>query len=135
MTNRNYRFIVTGGGTGGHIFPAVAIADALRRRYSSCEILFVGAEGRMEMERVPRAGYPIKAIPVAGLDRRHLLRNFGVLAKLLKAIRLAKRYTLDFQPDLVIGVGVCFCPDCAKCTEAWYSDFATRAKWICGCGK
>lgn len=105
MTNRNYRFIVTGGGTGGHIFPAVAIADALRRRYSSCEILFVGAEGRMEMERVPRAGYPIKAIPVAGLDRRHLLRNFGVLAKLLKAIRLAKRYTLDFQPDLVIGVG------------------------------
>lgn len=105
MTNRNYRFIVTGGGTGGHIFPAVAIADALRRRYSSCEILFVGAEGRMEMERVPRAGYPIKAIPVAGLDRRHLLRNFGVLAKLLKAIRLAKQYTLDFQPDLVIGVG------------------------------
>lgn len=97
--------MITGGGTGGHIFPAVAVADALRRRYATCEILFVGAEGRMEMERVPKAGYDIKALPVVGLDRRHLLRNFRVVQKFFKAIKLAKRYTVDFQPDLVVGVG------------------------------
>ncbi len=99
------RFMITGGGTGGHIFPAIAIADALKRRFNNCEILFVGAEGRMEMERVPQAGYPIKAIPISGLDRKNLLRNIGVIIKFIKGIKLAKRYIQDFEPDVVIGVG------------------------------
>lgn len=105
MESRELKFIITGGGTGGHIFPAIAIADALKRRFPSSKILFIGAEGRMEMERVPKAGYPIKALPVLGLDRKHLLRNFKVIFKFFKAIKLAKRYTFDFAPHFVIGVG------------------------------
>jgi len=74
---RKPRILISGGGTGGHIFPAVAIANALRRRCGA-EILFVGAEDRMEMEKVPAAGYPIKGLPVAGLDRKNLLRTSGL---------------------------------------------------------
>ena len=77
------RIIISGGGTGGHIFPAVSIANALRQLRPDADILFVGAEGRMEMQRVPEAGYTIKGLPVAGFDRRRLWRNIGVLIKLM----------------------------------------------------
>lgn len=102
---RTLRVIVSGGGTGGHIFPAVSIADALKRRDAMTDILFVGAEGRMEMEKVPAAGYEIIGLPVAGFDRKHLWRNFSVLKKLNKSMRLAKRVIEMFQPDIVVGVG------------------------------
>lgn len=98
------KILISGGGTGGHIFPALSIADACRRRFDA-DILFVGAEGRMEMERVPAAGYPIKALPVAGFNRKNLLKNFSVLLKLRKSMRLAKQIIRDFQPDIAIGVG------------------------------
>lgn len=96
---------MSGGGTGGHIFPAIAIANALRAARPDCEILFVGAQGRMEMERVPAAGYKIVGLPVAGFDRRHLWRNIGVLLKLRKSLALARKIVRDFKPDIVIGVG------------------------------
>lgn len=99
------RVLISGGGTGGHIFPALAIANALRRRDPSVEILFAGAEGRMEMERVPAAGYEIKGLPVAGFDRKRLWRNFGVLLKLRRSMRLAKKILADFKPDACVGVG------------------------------
>lgn len=102
--NRRPRILVSGGGTGGHIFPALSIANALRRRLNA-EILFVGAENRMEMEKVPAAGYEIKGLPVAGFDRRHLLRNIGVLLKLRKSLGMARRIVRDFKPDIAIGVG------------------------------
>ncbi len=97
------RVLISGGGTGGHIFPAVSIANALRRRFPDVEILFVGAEGRMEMERVPAAGYKIVGLPVAGFDRKRLWRNFGVLIKLWKSMRRAKKILADFRPDIEIG--------------------------------
>ncbi len=103
--NRPLRILISGGGTGGHIFPAIAIANALRRRYPDSAILFVGAEGRMEMQRVPEAGYEIKALPVAGFDRRRPWRNIGVLMKLWRSMRLAKKIVADFRPDIAIGVG------------------------------
>ena len=97
--------LVSGGGTGGHIFPALSIATEVRRRYPDARILFVGAEGRMEMEKVPAAGYNIIGLPVSGFDRKHLLRNFKVMARLLKSMRLAKSILKDFKPDIAIGVG------------------------------
>lgn len=99
------RIIVSGGGTGGHIFPAVSIANALKARYPSVEILFVGAEGRMEMKRVPAAGYPIKALPICGFDRKHLWKNIAVLFKILKSRRMARRIIRDFKPMAAVGVG------------------------------
>lgn len=99
------KILVSGGGTGGHIFPALAIANAVRRRHPDAEVLFVGAEGRMEMERVPAAGYEIVGLPVAGFDRRRLWRNFGVLLKLWRSMRKAKKILKDFNPDIAIGVG------------------------------
>ena len=81
----NLRIIISGGGTGGHIFPAVSIANAIKEQHPEAEILFVGAEGRMEMHRVPAAGYPIKGLPVAGFDRKNLLKNISVLYKLAKS--------------------------------------------------
>ena len=99
------RIIISGGGTGGHIFPAISIAQAIRAQYPECEILFVGAEGKMEMTRVPQAGFNIKALPVRGLDRKHLWRNISVLRKLLKSLKMAKRIILDFKPQAVVGVG------------------------------
>ncbi|MBD5317095.1 MAG: undecaprenyldiphospho-muramoylpentapeptide beta-N-acetylglucosaminyltransferase [Bacteroides sp.] len=104
-SSRPLRILVSGGGTGGHIFPAVSIANALRRRDPSTEILFVGAEGRMEMERVPREGYKIVGLPVAGFDRKRLWRNVGVLIKLWKSMRLARKVLRNFGPDLAVGVG------------------------------
>ena len=99
------RIIVSGGGTGGHIFPAISIANAIRELRPEADILFVGAEGRMEMQRVPDAGYRIIGLPVAGFDRKHLWRNVAVLAKLLKSQRLARRIVREFRPQVAIGVG------------------------------
>lgn len=104
MKKRKPRILISGGGTGGHIFPALSIANALKRRLDA-EILFVGAENRMEMERVPAAGYNIKGLPVAGFDRRHLLRNISVLMKLRKSLSMAKGIVKDFRPDIAVGVG------------------------------
>ncbi|MDE7408008.1 MAG: UDP-N-acetylglucosamine--N-acetylmuramyl-(pentapeptide) pyrophosphoryl-undecaprenol N-acetylglucosamine transferase, partial [Muribaculaceae bacterium] len=97
--------LISGGGTGGHIFPALSIANALRRRDPSCRILFVGADGRMEMERVPAAGYDIIGLPVSGFDRKHLWRNIKVLYRLFKSMRLARKTLRQFHPDVVVGVG------------------------------
>lgn len=103
--NENLRIIISGGGTGGHIFPAVSIANAIKELRPDTEILFVGAEGRMEMHRVPAAGYPIKGLPVAGFDRKNLLKNIPVLIKLFKSQRLARKIVKEFQPHAAVGVG------------------------------
>ncbi len=101
----SYRFIISGGGTGGHIFPAISIANALKERYPNAEFLFVGALGRMEMERVPKAGYKIVGLPVRGFDRKNMLKNVKVLFDLFKSTRKAKKIIKDFKPDVAIGVG------------------------------
>lgn len=105
MTKRNPKFLISGGGTGGHIFPALSIANALKQRYPGAEILFVGADNRMEMEKVPAAGYDIKGLPVAGFDRRNLLKNFSVLRRLWQSLSMARKIVKDFKPDIAIGVG------------------------------
>ena len=102
---KNLKIIVSGGGTGGHIFPALSIAKALQRRVPGCEILFVGAEGRMEMEKVPKAGFEIVGLPVAGFDRKRLWRNFAVLLKLRRSLKKANAVIRDFNPDVAVGVG------------------------------
>lgn len=99
------RVVISGGGTGGHIFPAIAIADALKAVNPDTEILFIGAEGRMEMERVPRAGYPIEGLPVRGFDRKRLWRNFSVLCSLIKSRYGARDILSRFHPNVVVGVG------------------------------
>lgn len=101
----NIRVIISGGGTGGHIFPAVSIANAIKELHPNAKILFVGAEGRMEMHRVPAAGYPIKGLPVAGFDRKNLLKNIPVLIKLFKSQQLARKIVKDFRPHVAVGVG------------------------------
>ena len=101
----NLRIIISGGGTGGHIFPAVSIANAIKEQLPDTEILFVGAEGRMEMHRVPAAGYQIKGLPVAGFDRKNLLKNIPVLIKLFKSQRMARKIVKDFRPHAAVGVG------------------------------
>lgn len=99
------RIIISGGGTGGHIFPAVSIANALKEQHPDAQILFVGAEGRMEMQRVPAAGYEIKGLPVSGFDRKHLLKNFAVLYKLAKSQIKAYNIIKKFKPHAAVGVG------------------------------
>ena len=101
----NLRIIISGGGTGGHIFPAVSIANAIKEQHPEAEILFVGAEGRMEMQRVPAAGYPIKGLPVAGFDRKNLLKNFSVLIKLFRSQLKARQIIKEFKPHAAVGVG------------------------------
>lgn len=99
------RVIISGGGTGGHIFPAISIANAIKAKQPDASILFVGAEGRMEMQRVPAAGYEIIGLPVAGFDRKNLLRNVSVLAKLLRSQVKARTIVKTFRPDVAVGVG------------------------------
>lgn len=104
MSQKRYHILISGGGTGGHIFPALSIANALKRRLDA-DILFVGADNRMEMERVPAAGYQIVGLPVAGFNRHNLLKNFSVLLKLRKSMVMARKIVDDFKPDIAIGVG------------------------------
>lgn len=99
------RILISGGGTGGHIFPALSIAAALKRRNPDAKILFVGALGRMEMERVPAAGFEIVGLPVAGFDRKRLWRNVSVLFKLWKSMSKARKIVRNFKPQIAIGVG------------------------------
>jgi len=103
--NGKLRVIISGGGTGGHIFPAVSIANEIRAKRPDAQILFVGAEGRMEMQRVPAAGYRIEGLPIAGFDRRNLFKNIPVLFKIMKCRSLARKIIKDFRPDVAVGVG------------------------------
>lgn len=105
MEYRRLRVIISGGGTGGHIFPALSIADKLKELNPETEILFVGAQGRMEMEKVPAAGYEIIGLPVAGLQRKLTLSNLSLPFKVLKSIRMAKKLIREFSPDIAVGVG------------------------------
>ena len=105
MTYGRLKVIISGGGTGGHIFPALSIANKLKELNPETEILFVGAEGRMEMEKVPAAGYEIIGLPVSGLQRKLTLSNLALPFKVLKSIRMAKKVIRGFKPDIVIGVG------------------------------
>ena len=105
MTYRKIRAIISGGGTGGHIFPALSIAGKLKELNPETEILFVGADGRMEMEKVPAAGYKIVGLPVAGLQRKLTLSNFALPFKVIKSVSMAKKVIREFRPDIAIGVG------------------------------
>ena len=102
---KEYRIIISGGGTGGHIFPALSIADAIKAKHPEAKILFVGADNRMEMQRVPDAGYDIVGLPIAGFDRKNLLKNFKVLWKIFKSQRMARKIIKDFAPQAAVGVG------------------------------
>ena len=102
---RKIRAIISGGGTGGHIFPALSIANKLKELNPETEILFVGADGRMEMEKVPAAGYRIIGLPVAGLQRKLTMSNFALPFKVIKSVSMAKRVIKEFKPDIAIGVG------------------------------
>ncbi len=99
------KVIISGGGTGGHIFPAIAIANEIKAQYPQAEILFVGAEGKMEMEKVPQAGYPIVGLPIVGLQRKFTTKNLLLPFKLVKSMWKARATIKRFKPDVVIGVG------------------------------
>ncbi|HET8860516.1 undecaprenyldiphospho-muramoylpentapeptide beta-N-acetylglucosaminyltransferase [Marivirga sp.] len=103
--HKPYRFILSGGGTGGHIFPALAIADEIKKQLPNAEILFVGAEGKMEMQKVPEAGYKIFGLPMAGIQRSLTLKNLSFPFKLMNSLKQAKKIVKNFKPDAVIGVG------------------------------
>lgn len=105
MSDMSKRVIIAGGGTGGHIFPAIAIANALRKKDESVEILFVGAKGKMEMEKVPQAGYKIEGLDIAGFNRSSLIKNIGLPFKLVKSFLQVRKIVKRFRPDAVIGVG------------------------------
>ena len=102
---KELRVIISGGGTGGHIFPAVSIANAIKAQRPDAKILFVGAIGRMEMQRVPAAGYEIKGLPICGFDRKNLLKNIKVLYMIWKSQRMAKQVIREFKPQVAVGVG------------------------------
>ena len=99
------KVLISGGGTGGHIFPAISIANAIKAKIPDADILFVGAENRMEMEKVPAAGYNIIGLPVCGFDRKNVLKNCKVVVKLLQSINKARKTVKRFQPDIAVGVG------------------------------
>ena len=105
MEKKKLKIIVSGGGTGGHIFPAISIANALKEIQPEVDILFVGAEGKMEMEKVPAAGYKIVGLPVAGFQRTLSVKTFTFFFKLYKSMRRAKQVLKDFKPDALVGVG------------------------------
>src|SRR5215475_11705569 len=102
---RRYKIIIAGGGTGGHIFPAIAIANALKQQQPDVELLFVGAKGKMEMERVPQAGYKIIGIDIAGFNRSSLIKNIGLPFKLIKSFLQVRKIIKQFKPKAVVGVG------------------------------
>jgi UDP-N-acetylglucosamine--N-acetylmuramyl-(pentapeptide) pyrophosphoryl-undecaprenol N-acetylglucosamine transferase len=103
--NKKLKVLLSGGGTGGHIFPAIAIADEIRKRFPDAEFLFIGANGKMEMEKVPQAGYTIEGIDIAGIDRGNLLSNLGLPFKILKSLSRSKKIIKDFAPDFAVGTG------------------------------
>lgn len=105
MNSKQPRIIISGGGTGGHIFPAIAIADALKKRFPQADILFIGAKNRMEMDRVPKAGYPIEGLWISGFKRELSLDNLSFPFKLLSSMINAKKIIKKFKPDVVVGVG------------------------------
>ena len=105
MIDDKLRVVISGGGTGGHIFPAVSIANAIKSKHPEAEILFVGAEGRMEMTRVPEAGYEIVGLPICGFNRQNLLKNITLPYKMWKSDRMVKRVLRDFKPLVAVGVG------------------------------
>ena len=104
-SSRSLRVMISGGGTGGHIFPAIAIANALKERIKNIEILFVGADGKMEMEKVPAAGYKIVGLPIRGFQRTNMLRNIGLPFRLMQSWLKARKVVKQFKPDVVVGVG------------------------------
>ena len=99
------RVIISGGGTGGHVFPAIAIADEIKKNNPAAEILFVGANGKLEMEKVPKAGYPIKGLDIAGFHRKLTIKNLMFPVKLMRSMMKARRIVKDFNPDVAVGVG------------------------------
>ena len=99
------RVLLSGGGTGGHIFPAIAIADEIKKRFPDAEFLFIGANGKMEMEKVPQAGYKIEGIDIAGINRGNILSNLGLPFKILKSLSKAKKIIKNFAPDFAVGTG------------------------------
>ncbi|WP_262150036.1 undecaprenyldiphospho-muramoylpentapeptide beta-N-acetylglucosaminyltransferase [Chryseobacterium foetidum] len=101
----DFRILMSGGGTGGHIFPAIAIADEIKRRFPDAEFLFIGANGKMEMEKVPQAGYKIQGLNIAGFDRGNLLKNIGLPFKLISSLIKAKKIIKEFKPDFAVGTG------------------------------
>lgn len=103
--NKKLKVLLSGGGTGGHIFPAIAIADEIRKRFPDAEFLFIGANGKMEMEKVPQAGYKIEGIDITGIDRGNLLSNLGLPFKILKSLSRSKKIIKDFAPDFAVGTG------------------------------
>lgn len=105
LSKTSPKIIISGGGTGGHIYPAIAIADEIKRRLPEAQILFVGALGKMEMEKVPKAGYEIKGLPISGFDRGNWMSNFKFPFKLIKSLTLAGKILKEFKPDVAIGTG------------------------------
>lgn len=103
--SKSIRVLLSGGGTGGHIFPAIAIADEIRKRFPDAEFLFIGANGKMEMEKVPQAGYKIEGIDIAGINRGNLLSNLGLPFKILKSLSKSKKIIKSFAPDFAVGTG------------------------------
>jgi UDP-N-acetylglucosamine--N-acetylmuramyl-(pentapeptide) pyrophosphoryl-undecaprenol N-acetylglucosamine transferase len=103
--NKKLKIVLSGGGTGGHIFPAIAIADEIKKRFPDAEFLFIGANGKMEMEKVPQAGYKIEGIDIAGIDRGNMLSNLGLPFKILKSLSKSKRIIKNFAPDFAVGTG------------------------------
>src|SRR6185295_3097311 len=105
MSRQQRKVIISGGGTGGHIFPAIAIANALKRMDDAMEILFIGALGRMEMEKIPKAGYRIEGLPIAGMQRRLTWKNLVLPYEVVQSLMKARRMIGNFQADAVVGVG------------------------------
>jgi UDP-N-acetylglucosamine--N-acetylmuramyl-(pentapeptide) pyrophosphoryl-undecaprenol N-acetylglucosamine transferase len=103
--NKKLKIVLSGGGTGGHIFPAIAIADEIKKRFPDAEFLFIGANGKMEMEKVPQAGYKIEGIDIAGIDRGNILSNLGLPFKILKSLSKSKKIIKNFAPDFAVGTG------------------------------
>lgn len=103
--NKKLKILLSGGGTGGHIFPAIAIADEIKKRFPDAEFLFIGANGKMEMEKVPQSGYKIVGLNIAGFDRGNLLKNFGLPFKLISSLLKARSIIKNFKPDFAVGTG------------------------------